>query len=591
MLRLQTRCAGPALPIAERAGYKRPRMSRLRELARRELPGRWLGAWLVLACVVVVAIYLLATMGQEAWDDALFFKRIGLHLLGHGVAAWNLEDGPVYGNTSQGFQLVALIAILIDAEHYLALVRIFSAAAMVGLFAVLARGASRDGGSPRDVALAWVVALLAATAPYVLLLVQSGMETAVALLVLAVNLIVVRRAPASRRGVAAVAATTAAVFLVRPDAVAISLVVIAAHGWAQAGRPPWRVLLACGAALAAIVAALWLYFGTPVPLAFYLKSRALTSYTPDFVELSLVLKRRNLIGLLIMAAPLLYMAGHGRGAWSWSLLGSFALFTLYHYVSTVEVMGWYARFYAPGLVPLALAAMVAAPRFRERSRLWISLLFIAVYTAGILYAYHHRLVFDARDGAISRAALPLYLGYAVGWAVLLVGARLHAGAAAALVAVPLAIGAIGGLPPPSVRVPTDEVLIARYMDGITTVRGLRTVRACLPEPLHIYHTEIGVPGVWFAGSTITDMAGLMDRDIALRGMDFDARCLRDRPEVVFLPHRNYAALRRQIAAGTCLRGYTKVVRESSSPLHVRNDLLPAFRACARRVGERWVVNR
>ncbi len=334
--------------------------------------------------------YWLATMGQEAWDDALFFKRIGLHLLGHGVAAWNLEDGPVYGNTSQGFQLVALIAILIDAEHYLALVRIFSAAAMVGLFAVLARGASRDGGSPRDVALAWVVALLASTAPYVLLLVQSGMETAVALLVLAVNLIVVRRAPASRRGVAAVAATTAAVFLVRPDAVAISLVVIAAHGWAQAGRPPWRVLLACGAALAAIVAALWLYFGTPVPLAFYLKSRAPTSYTPDFVELSLVLKRRNLIGLLIMAAPLLYMAGHGRGAWSWSLLGSFALFTLYHYVLTVEVMGWYARFYAPGLVPLALAAMVAALRFRERSRLWISLLFIAVYTAGILYAYHHR---------------------------------------------------------------------------------------------------------------------------------------------------------------------------------------------------------
>ena len=565
--------------------------ARLRELARRELPGRWLGAWLVLACATVVVIYLLATMGLEAWDDALFFKRIGLHLLRDGVAAWNLEDGPVYGNTSQGFQLVALVPILIDDEHYLALVRILSAAAMLALFAVLARGARREGGSPADLALAWGVALLAASAPYLLLLVQSGMETAVALVVLAVNLFVVRWAPASRGGAAAVAATTTVVFLFRPDAVAISLIVIAAHGWAQAGRPPWRVLLACGAALAAILAALWLYFGTPVPLAFYLKSRALTSYTTDFVELSLQLKRRNLIGLLVMAAPLLYVAGHGRGAWSWSLLGSFALFTGYHWISTIEVMGWYARFYAPGLVPLAMAAMAAAPRFRERSRLWVSLLFCAVYAAGILLAYDHRLVFDAKDGAIARAPLPLYVGYALGWAILLVGARLHTGAAAALIAVPLAVGAVRGLPPMSVRLPTDEVLIARYMDGITTVRGLRTMRACIPQPLRMYHTEIGVPGVWFAGSTITDMAGLMDRDIALHGMDFDARCLRDRPEVVFLPHRNYEELRRRIAAGTCLRGYTKVVRESSSPLHVRNDLLPAFRECARRVGERWVVTR
>ena len=565
--------------------------ARLRELARRELPGRWLGAWLVLACAAVVAIYLLATMGLEAWDDALFFKRIGLNLLGHGAAAWNLEDGPVYGNTSQGFQLVALVPILIDAEHYLALVRILSAAAMLGLFAVLARGARRDGGSPADLALAWGVALLATSAPYLLLLVQSGMETAVALVLLAVNLLVVRRAPATPRGVAAVAATTAAVFLTRPDAVAISLVVIVAHGWAQRGRPPWRVLLACGAALAALLAALWLYFGTPVPLAFYLKSRALTSYTPDFVELSLLLKRRNLIGLLVMAAPLLYVAGHGRGAWSWSLLGSFALFTVYHYVSTIEVMGWYARFYAPALVPLALAAMAAAPRFRGRSRLGVSLLFCAVYVLGVLYAYDHRLIFDAKDGLISRAPLPLYLGYAGGWAVLLFGARLHAGAAAALVAVPLALGAVRGLPPTAFGLPADEVLIARYIDGITTVRGLRTVRACIPEPLRMYHTEIGVPGVWFPRSTITDMAGLMDQDIALHGMDFDARCLRDRPEVVFLPHRNYKALRSQIAAGTCLRGYRKVVRESSSPLYVRSDLVPGFLECARGVGERWVVTR
>ena len=543
---------------------------------------------MVLACVAVVAIYLFGTMGREAWDDSLFFKRIGLHLLEHGVAAWNLEDGPVYGNTSQGFQVIALLPILIGGEHYLALVRIASAAAMLGLFGLYARAGRQAAASPSDLAVTWGVALLAASAPYLLLLVQSGMETAFALLVLAVNLLVVARAPASRRGLLAVAGTTVAVFLTRPDAVAISLFVIAAHGWARDGRPPWRALLACAAGLAAALAALWLYFGTPVPLAFYLKSSALTSYTSDFVELSLTAKRRNLVGFLVMAAPLLYVAGHGRGAWSWSLVGAAGLFCAYHYLSTIEVMGWYARFYAPAMVPLALAALAAAPRLRQ-ARPWMTLLFGAVYLAGILHAYDHRLIFEAKDAPITRVALPLYLGHAFGWMVLLLGARLHAGVAAALVAVPLAIGAVRGLPPVKLRMPTDEQLVARYVDSVTTVRGLRTVRACMPEPLHLYHTEIGVPGVWFPRSRITDMAGLMDVDIALHGMDFEARCRRDRPEVIFLPHRSYRSLRRQIAAGTCLRDYRRVVRDSSSPLYVREDLAPELLACARGVGERWVT--
>ncbi|HTE54615.1 MAG TPA: hypothetical protein VK698_27365 [Kofleriaceae bacterium] len=565
-------------------------MARLRELARREVPGPWLGAWLLAACAAVVVVYLTSGLGLEAWDDSHFFKRIGLNILEHGTAAWNVEDGPVYGNTSQGFQLLALIPLLLDADHYIAIVKVMSALAMVLLFAVYLRAARRmvADATPSDRAIAWGAAFLAACAPYLLLLVHSGMETSVALVVLALNLVVIHGAPRTRAGIAAVVGTTVAVFLTRPDAVAISLVVIGAYGWGRDGRPPWRVLAWCGVGLAAVLGALYLYFGTPVPLAFYLKSRALTVYTPDFVELSLALKRRNLIGLMVMAAPLLYVAGHGRGAWSRSLVASFALFGTYHYFSTIEVMGWFSRFYVPGLVPLALAAIAAAPDLRRRSRPLVTIAFCALYLAGVLYLFEHRLIYDATDGAISRVPRALYLAYAIGWSVLLIGARIHAGAAAALVAIPLAVGAVRGLPPMSLRFPSDMPLIERYMDGITTVRGLRSVRECIPEPLRLYHTEIGVPGVMFQRSTITDMAGLMDQDIAFHGMDFDARCQRDRPEVIFLPHRNYKALRARIARGTCLRGYRRVVRDSSSPLYIRSDLAADFLACARRVGDKWV---
>jgi hypothetical protein len=65
-------------------------------------------AWMGLC--VAGAVFALHTLGQMAvdpWDDALFFKRFALNTLDHGVAAWNLSDGPVHGNTTQLFQLLS----------------------------------------------------------------------------------------------------------------------------------------------------------------------------------------------------------------------------------------------------------------------------------------------------------------------------------------------------------------------------------------------------------------------------------------------------------------------------------------------------
>ncbi len=557
----------------------------MRGLARFEVSGRALALWLLAAYVAIAAIHLASGLDLEAWDDSYFFKRIGLNILEHGTAAWNVEDGPVYGNTSQGFQLVALIPLLLDADHYIAIIKLLSAAAMVLLFAVYT-AAARRVEDPADRAAALGAAVLGASAPYLLLLVHSGMETCLSFVVIAVNLVAIHRGAATRRAMAWVVGSTVLVYLTRPDAVAISLVSMAIYYWARDRRPPWRAMLLCGLALAVVLGLCKLYFGTAFPLAFYLKSRALTVYTADFVSLDFGIKHRNLLGLLVMAAPLLYVAAHGRSAWTAALVSSFVLFNVYHWVSTVEVMGSFARFYLPSLVPLTLAAIEAAPRMRQRSRPLVAVLFCVAYVLAVMYLHQHRLIYDEKDRFIARISDDLYVGYAVGAAILVVGARLHA--AAALVAVAILVTGVTGLPLRAPRLHSDQSLIASHIERPTTVRGIRAVKACIAQPLRMYHTEIGVPGVMFQDSTVTDMAGLMDEEIALRGMDFDARCMRDRPEVIFLPHRNYKSLRDQIARGACIRDYKRVVRDSSSPLYIRKDLIGEFLPCARRVGDRWI---
>jgi hypothetical protein len=561
-----------------------------RSIERFQIPTRWLGPALVVAYAAVVAIYLVSGLGMESWDDSYFFKRIGLNLLEHGALAWNVADGPVYGNTSQGFQLVALLPLLIDPEHYVSMIKLLSAAWMVLLFGLYVRAARKllAEATASDLALAWSMGFLGACAPFLLLLIHSGMETALALVLLAVNLIVIRHAGRTGRDSAAVVVTTVLVYLTRPDAVLISVLSLAGYHWLRDRKLPWRLLAYCGAALLVTLGLLWLYFGTPLPLSFYLKSSSFTVYTDQFIERSLKLKHRNIAGLLVMTAPLVYVVAHGRSAWSWVLAGSFAVFNAYHFFSTVEVMGYYARFYIFSMVPLTLAAIDAAPHFRARSRLVVSLLFCALYLALVLFLYRQRLIFDAKDAIISRVPQALYVGYVIAAAIVLLGARIHAGAVAALIAIPVLVGGVRGLPLKAPRLRTDEALLSKHIDRFTTVRGIRSVRACLPEPLHMYHSEIGIPGVMFQRSTVTDMAGLMDENIAFQGMDFDARCMADRPEVLFMPHKVYDELRKTIDESQCIRGYRRVVRDSSSPLYIREDLAPDFLACARQQNDRWI---
>jgi hypothetical protein len=537
---------------------------------------RWILVGLGVAAVVLIGLYLAATAGTEAWDDAYFFARVGRNLLAHGSLAWNTGDGPVYGNTSQGYQLAALVPLVVGAGgYYVACMRVLAGLALFGLGVVYARTAEE----PFGYGLAW----LGAGAPFTLLLLVSAMETHVAMLVLAACLVAIARA----RRPWVIVAWVVAVYLMRPDAVVIPLTAIVATALFERRRPDLRLLGACALALAAVLGVMWLYFGTPVPLAFYLKTRALTHYAPEFVAMDLVQKHRNLVGWSIVAAPLLFVIAHARAAWPRALAVAAAVFVAYHYLATVEVMAYHARFYLPALVPLTLGAIAAASAYRERARPAVTVAFVVVYAGAVYLLYRTHAVYGARDAFDVRVPGGLYAGYVAAAALVLLAARLRW--AVLLVPVPLLASAAMCLGFPSqLAFRSDRTLIARHVERYTTWRGIGAVQACLPEPLGLYHTEIGVPGILFPDSTVTDLAGLMDRRFARGDADFDARCQHDRPEVIFLPHRNYKAQRAAIEGGACLRDYQRVVSDSSSPLYVRRDLAPAFVACARAHGDRWV---
>jgi len=120
--------------------------------------------------------------------------------------------------------------------------------------------------------------------------------------------------------------------------------------------------------------------------------------------------------------------------------------------------------------------------------------------------------------------------------------------------------------------------------NLNSMTGIDDVKRCIAEPTTVYHSEIGVPGVLFPDSTVTDLTGLMNRRIAFERPPFDGYCLASPPEVLFLPHWTHESLNREIADSECLQLYARPrgVPESSSTLFIRRDLVARFDACTNR---------
>lgn len=500
-------------------------------------------ALLGFAALLCVAVLLRG--GLPPYDDAFFFTRLAANHAQHGVWAWNPADGPVHGNTSQLQQLAVAALHALAPSHTIALGRVVSAGALAGAAILLGRAAP-------------LPALLGFGAPVAIATVFSGMETALALLIGSAWLVCGHAGLRVGLGVL--------LYLARPDAALLPAVTLALTVLVDDRRRGAAAaeLAAMLAGVGAVLLVLDAVYGSALPLSFYLKSGLSDVYDAAFLAKSQTAGRRHLLFFALSAAPLVYL---GRSARRW--LVPALVFVAYHAVSTVDVMGLHGRFYAPCLPWLVWAAVQARPPAPPRTLRVAS----GVWAAAVAVVVALELVPAGKGWPIGQVPWPVYTGFV---AAVLAGAWAPG---RRLVLPALAVSVL--LRPGSPGLASDVVYAERLAGMVTSWRGLAAVRECLPADIGVFHSEIGVPGVLLPDAHITDLGGLMTPG----PLDAEALCLDRRPDALFLPHRNYAALNAQLREGRCLaEGYVQVVERGSSPLFVRRDRLEAYR-CGVSAGE------
>lgn len=546
------------------------------------------------SCAVAVALYAVLVgyltvrdFGATAYDDSYFFKRFALNALDHGVFAWNVDEGPIFGSTSQLFQLVATAVTAVTRTHYVVAVRGLNAAALVVAYVLLARWNGRATNHP---AHGHALALVALGSPIVVATVLTGMETAITLALL--SWVLTRLLDARDDAELTVApwhaaALTVAVYLCRPDAAVIvgSVVLVRALGRRTL---PLAYLAWLTGGMVVVVAACWAYYGTPLPLSFYMKSLALNPYGAHMMGLSWDGKQAHFGITLAFSAPLLWVVVRSgtlrdRGATLALLVGVLALWA-YHLMATNEIMGYRARFYLPAVVALGMAAARSWDAFVARERAgtrWPTVAMVVLWIAAVVVGYWTKTLPTHEGFFISQVPWVAYAGtmLAAAFVVLWLPGG-SPGLGPWVVTVALGAGLVGWKPPGKVDAPNDRQVMHRHARQVTTVRGIFDVARCLPADRSVYHSEMGVTGLVLLDRRVVDLAGIVSRGPGIDREPFQVACQRDQPAAIFLPHRNYRRLNAEIEASACFSDYARAVKRSSSPLYVRREFFDGFMACA-----------
>lgn len=518
------------------------------------------------------------------WDDALFFKRVSYNILHHGFAGWNQAEGPVFVNTSQLFQLVATVLLGLFPGSYNAAVTFWGAVALSASFPLLmaATRTSLPGAL-------FLFCLL--QAPPIALSLTTGMETPTVTMILAASLYVALRTEAPERAVLRLAALQLLVYAVRPDAILLSFTLVVVM---LASRATWRPLLRfmiwTVLGLLLLSAGFYAYYGTFLPLSFFLKVSPLSIYDADYVRMGLVNKLQNLGQALLLILPLVPLIALRRDRVNLALCAAAAVFISFHGLTTFEIAAYHARFYAPALPLLFAAALRGVPQLNTPRRQAAAFAF-GLFAALVLWLAYARGWIENAGGYGPDIVTPLeYARYLAGVPALALVLALRTGSWARLQRrLPIALaGGMAALQvastlPSSWGIVSDELSNTNTIESHTADVGIDVIRRCFAQPFQMTHSEIGLPGVLFLESRIIDFTGLANRKVIDGSFDFETLCTDERPEFVYRPHWTHRALNRRLDDSACLaENYTQVPlpRRASCPLLVRNDLLGRYTACS-----------
>lgn len=477
-----------------------------------------------------------------SFDDALMFLRYAMHLRhGYGLA-WDPGGPHTFGMTSLTWMAVVLLGSYLPLPP-VALVAGLSC--LVGLAAMVCLAASArlvfGAGARAPLALLFpAIAFPLLLSAHFALSLSNGMETMLALLLLAAFLALVQRAflssglllPAAAGGVGWLTVLT------RPEAL-LAVISFPLCWWLLVEhRRHARVLVTALVAVAALVSltllAATLYFGTPVPLAFYIKSlrgyagyrlylnpAAYTCYffnmaiVPCLV-LGLLAERRHTRVLLAFAVPLLLQ--------------------LAYLASVLQIMGWGGRYYVPYLALLFVPAVLLTDEWVGEG--WRALpavtgprLVVLLVTMLVANLQTTQPVYEL----VGRLVVRHWMVYE---------------------------------PPEFVTASHPPLPAVGWWEACSELGRLA---ASLPPGASVSSSEVGMLGALAPEVRVIDTSGLNDTAFAMHGFSAHELLARQ-PDVIWLIHSDYTHAYGELASDPeLLRHYTLYAGAFSFGVAIRND--------------------
>ncbi len=488
---------------------------------------RWIRLFLVVALALSFASIALWTLSQfsdfQVQDDGFMFARYARNLREQGGLVWNRGEPPTYGATSLLYvAFLTLVSTALPSNVSLITAMGSFLCGLAALFVVArlaVRGAARDRAS-----LLWIGALvfvpIAMSAEHIAAHITNGMDTTFAMAMVGTIVLLWTKSalvPAGSGGVV-LGLFGGLLFATRPDLALYALGIPAVVAFIERGDGRKRALVVLATTLAWIALqsfACWRYFGTPVPLAFYIKASG-NAYGDAFRA-------------KYLREPFVQVANFVRGYWIWFLLigvdlalhrrellrperalrSAVTLATFahigYYTFGVLQVVGFHQRFYHPTLPALAYLAATAS--------------------------------FDLARSLRMRG-------------------RRAPEAAHLLIAIAAAIG-----PLPAIWRGEHElekqralhtVLHFDVFDRYRTHPNARHVwlgldrLADIGDDLVLATTEVGHPAVMLPHARVIDLAGLNETEFALHGFSAERLFGVLSPDWIYLPHPDYESMNRAL---------------------------------------------
>ncbi|MDI3282679.1 hypothetical protein [Polyangium sp. 15x6] len=484
----------------------------------------------IAACIGVIALKVIAHFDvRTLWDDAYIFQRYAHNVLHDGRIAWNPGGAPTYGLTSLAF-LVVNVPLLVATRGNMSLAAILSSllpgVALIVLLAWLAKEAAGRRMAGVAIGLVFVCLARSTFADHFV----SGMDTTFGLCFGATYLIVAHRlstAP-SKRLVWALGVLGGMSFLIRPELATMAVLVpLSFVVFSRSPEERRGGVVALGVTLlllAVHLAACRLYFGTALPLPFWVKgtehygagfARAyrgdntkllipwLGSFWPLFVPTAVE----------VLSSPRAFLKK--APAIDKALVVAVIFLLGYTWLVMTQIMAQAQRFYYP-LVPL--------------------LIYLASSSLTRLWALAPRQAAPSHTGALVAAGALVFALWDVAPSFTTAGKDLLGAALG---------GSIG-------RFDMQKHVLEQGPQGY----WFKLDRfAALPDDTVIATTEVGLLGALNSTKTVVDLAGLNEPRFAHSRFSAETLFTVWKPDIIYMPHPDYEEMTEGIQRHPALADY------------------------------------